>query len=276
MNDFQINFGDLAGKRYTYLPSRNISPDLLKVTMSAFATLVRHTLPELLHQTQIPKPEKNSTPLGYSRRDGSGANPDVKHYLHFTQAWAANERVRGVMVENHQLRFFISCASRLALATIPLAREIVHQFNAQFPHAEFQRYFLDAEKKPCLEFRFLAYDQLPKGSLQELGRAHFDKSGFTLGMCESRPGLEVQGADNKFQRVSPSAGNFSLILGESIQTLSKGGLRSARHRVADYGGPMAYPPTEHTSAGVARIALVCFIDSLPGMLSIPDTTVTHR
>lgn len=271
-----VDFRQLREQNYTHVSSCGVAHALLSVSMNAFATLVRYTPPEVLRATQKEKLEKNSTPLGYTRRDGKGGNPDIKHYLHFTREWSEHSDIATLAMRQLHLKFFLGCARQLSTAVTPIATALIHDFDQQFPDAGFARTFLQKNGAPCLEFRFLAYDQLPPDRTQELARPHFDKSGFTLGLYESRPGLQVQRANGVMCDVPKKEGGFSLILGDAVQDLTQGAAGSARHQVTDTRGAMQYPPTPLTPTGIARTALVCFIDPMPGTIPIRDKETLHR
>lgn len=267
-----IDHEQLRDQRFVYIPAK-VNDNLLRMTMSAFTTLVRYTPYEILHLTQRKKPEENSTPLGYTRRDGVGKNPDIKHYLHVSKDWLADHSIASLAREHGQLKFFMACAQKLLLALTPTAKWVIREFHQQYPECGFERYFLD-EGEPFLELRFLAYDKLPKGHNPILGRAHTDKSGFTFGVYESRPGLEVTGSDGMQRSVPAKKNHFSLIAGRALATLTNGLVQPSHHQVVEYGGPLRHPPTK-LCAGLSREGLICFVDTRLHALRIPDKEETH-
>lgn len=237
----------VLGQSLLYVP-HIISPKLITQANKAWLRLLREMPYEILAETQMII-SGDTTPDGYSRKEGA----DVKHFFHYTGEW--KKWARGKFPENETLTHFIRVASCLQKHLIPPALAALDLFDQEFPYAGLRGKFLSGAAEPDLIIRFLAYDIPPPGNKKEtLAKAHVDRSGLTLHVDESHPGLQVK-IRGEWVDVEARRKEFPIMIGNVLHTNTKGALAPTEHRVvARDGEPIA------RDINIARTAIVCFFD----------------
>lgn len=177
---------------------------------------------------------------GYQRRFQSKGSEDKEffHYIadnpnlikHYNLDW---------LVEHHMIlsRFF-DYAEQVHIQATDLARQVGKVLSKQVPLLEPT---LDAGRA-VTTLRFLHYD--PKNEAEQiLASPHFDRSGFTLHLYESHPGLQVLDFDHQWQDVDIKEGSALVLTGYQLEGVSKGDLQNTRHqvrRVEETGKPLGH------------------------------------
>lgn len=236
---------------------------------------VLHTVPEeALAITHVERPQKNETPDGYSRkyRDSKTGVGDNKRYFHTRESWMNLECNQKLRVQYQAYDDFLKWSRALHEQLQPVARRLIGEFDALFPEAGFLASFADGDRVPGLVIRSIAYDIIDEFDTDILAGEHYDKSGFTLGLYESAPGLEMKDVSGTYIEMRNREGYSPLMVGMHAHILTNKVLRQTWHRVRQHRAikPRA---AEHN---IMRTSFVAFIDKRPEvLLRTPDKIETH-
>jgi isopenicillin N synthase-like dioxygenase len=204
------------------------------------------------------------TPFGIETAKGHKAH-DLKEFWHVGRDLPEGHRFRDHMPDN------------LWPAEVPGFKETFQELYATFDRtglkilkaiARFleldQNYFEDAVRDGNSVLRALHYppQKEPTGEHIRAG-AHEDINAITLLLGAEEAGLELKSRDGRWLPVSPKAGELVINVGDMLQRLTNGKLRSTSHRVVN--------PTPDR-ASHARYSMPFFlhfrsdflIDALPG------------
>jgi hypothetical protein len=188
--------------------------------------------------------DENLRDLGYSFRSGTGTFADQKEFFHIWKA-ALPEVSAALKRSGVMDTLFSTLTEHLALSIAPLLQGVAMQLEEACHLSEIARE-ISSNLDKCT-FRFIHY--LPgRTSGSEIAHAHADKSGFTLHLYESEPGLECYW-DQQWRPMPVSDEQTVIIPGLALQYRSECMLKATFHRV------VATPE----AARNGRFALVCFI-----------------
>lgn len=166
--------------------------------------------------------------LGYKMRKRSLGRED-KEYFHYTPKnveFLSHYKLTGLVSENKTVANFFSFGDALYRATRDLALEIGRDLGKHLPTLP-----EELEKgKDMLTLRFLHYTPEKADDLS-LADAHFDRSGFTLHLYESHPGLQLLDWNLQWKDASIREGSTVMFTGYQLELLSKGVLQKTWHRV---------------------------------------------
>lgn len=184
--------------------------------------------------------------VGYELKKTEGANLDVKEDFHFTMGAKKWISETAESIGDEKIITFVNSAEGLVNLMEPLVLEFAQRIEKEFALEGFE----DEVKasKDMWFVRFLHYFGGRKEG-DEIATPHADKSGFTLHLYESDPGLEYLDFDKKWQEMPVSSGETAIIPGMRLQYRSENRLKAIYHRVV---------ATEETAAR-GRFSVVCFI-----------------
>ncbi len=166
--------------------------------------------------------------VGYELKQTPGANLDVKEDFHFTlgsEGWifGVAEEMKSPTVSR-----FVEDARSLAHAMEPLVLDFAQSLERQFALTGLVQEVADS--KGSWFVRFLHYFGGRKPG-DEIATPHADKSGFTLHLYESDPGLQYLDFKKAWQEMPVSAGETVIIPGMRMQYRSRNQLKALYHRV---------------------------------------------
>jgi isopenicillin N synthase-like dioxygenase len=202
------------------------------------------SLPEEI-RAKFPYNPRDGMGVGYELKKTPGTTLDIKEDFHFTsqgQKWLMDQaeevgQVAVALVEGlAELNDYMSATVRSFALEVEkvydlpgFAEEIMANSGGWF--IRFLHYFGGAEPG------------------DEIAKAHADKSGFTLHLHESDPGLQYLDRVYRWQDISMQPGETVILPGMRGQYRSKGKLKATFHRV------VATPET----AKLGRFSAVAFI-----------------
>jgi isopenicillin N synthase-like dioxygenase len=231
-----------VGRAYIPYPA-----DIRSVVENAVASWERFCRLDEAVRMQFPYDRTMNMGVGYELKKIKEAGRDLKEDFHITLsskkwlsdvAWAIKDPV---MLQ------FVDSASVLVDAVRPLILRFANELEKEFALPELAR---DVEEgKESLWFiRFLHYFG---GSAvgDEIAAPHADKSGFTLHLYESDPGLQYLNFQKNWIDMPVSTGESVAIPGMRLQYRSENRLRATYHRVI---------ATEKTARN-GRFSVVCFV-----------------
>ena len=184
--------------------------------------------------------------VGYELKKTQGSSLDLKEDFHFTTGSKKWIDQTAESIGNETISRFVKDAEGLASLIEPLVLDFAAQVEREFGLEKFAKEVRTS--KDMWFIRFLHYFGDRKEG-DEIATAHADKSGFTLHLYESDPGLQYLDFDKKWQEMPVSSGETAIIPGMRLQYRSKNQLKATYHRVV---------ATEKT-AKQGRFSVVCFI-----------------
>lgn len=197
----------------------------------------RFTFPD--HQT------KHSDP-GYKERTPADGR-DQKWYFHYVPDNPRLVEHYGLLplLEQYPLaRRFFAFAAAVDAAAYTFALNIAGDLDAHIPGIRNQ-----VERgRQHFVYRYLHYTAPP--SEENLAAPHFDRSGFTLNLQESGPGLQVLDWNGEWINVRVHPGEAAMLAGHKLEVATGGIVQKAFHRVVRQGA------AKH---GVKRASLVLFV-----------------
>ena len=166
--------------------------------------------------------------LGYKLRKRSLGRED-KEYFHYTPKNAeflSHYKLGGLVKEHNAVSDFLQFGEALYGAVRELSLEIGRDLGRFVPTLP-----TELEKgRDLLTLRFLHYT--PERSDDEsLADAHFDRSGFTLHLFESHPGLQLLDWNMMWKDAPIRDGNTVIFTGYQLELQMKGELQKTWHRV---------------------------------------------
>ena len=220
-----------------------------------FATIANHGIPdELIHRAEekakaffaLPEDVKNKyrvpggggargyTPFGIETAKGHKAH-DLKEFYHVGRDLPEGHRFRDHMPEN------------LWPAEVPGFKETFQEIYATFDRTGLkilkaiarylnipEDYFEDAVRDGNSVLRALHYPPQTEATGEHIrAGAHEDINAITLLLGAEEAGLELLTRDGRWIPVSPKAGELVINIGDMLQRLTNGVLRSTSHRVVN-------------------------------------------
>lgn len=238
-----ISVGDLSMKGLVRIP---YPAELRKSVEEAIkAWRVFCALPET-SKARFPYNAGDGMGVGYELKKKEGANLDVKEDFHFTlgsQAWIMD---MARSIGNSETTNLVNAATDLVGLMQPLVLDFASAIEKEFTLDDLRREVEDS--KAVWFVRFLHYFGGRKEG-DEIATPHADKSGFTLHLYESDPGLQYLDFGEQWKEMPVSHDETAIIPGMRLQYRSQGKLKAIYHRVV---------ATEKT-AREGRFSAVCFV-----------------
>jgi len=172
------------------------------------------------------------TPFGIETAKGASAH-DLKEFWHVGRDLPEGHRFRGHMPDNlwpSEVEGFKDVFQRLYAAFDEAGLKILRAV-ARFLKLD-EEYFTDTVRDGNSVMRLLHYPPIdkPTGSHSRAG-AHEDINTITLLLGAEEAGLQLQTKDGRWLDVSPKPGELVINIGDMLQRLTNGKLRSTSHRV---------------------------------------------
>jgi len=172
------------------------------------------------------------TPFGIETAKGASAH-DLKEFWHVGRDLPEGHRFRGHMPDNlwpSEVEGFKDVFQRLYAAFDEAGLKILRAV-ARFLKLD-EEYFTDTVRDGNSVMRLLHYPPIDKrtGSHIRAG-AHEDINTITLLLGAEEAGLQLQTKDGRWLDVSPKPGELVINIGDMLQRLTNGKLRSTSHRV---------------------------------------------
>ena len=220
-----------------------------------FAIIADHGIPdELIHRAEekakaffaLPEEVKRKylipggggargyTPFGIETAKGRQAH-DLKEFWHVGRDLPAGHRFRDHMPDNlwpSEVPDFKNTFTEL-FATFDTAGLKVLKAIARYLKID-EDYFEDAVRDGNSVLRALHYPPVPKPTGEHIrAGAHEDINAITLLLGAEEAGLELLTRDGRWIPVSPKPGELVINIGDMLQRLTNGKLRSTTHRVVN-------------------------------------------
>jgi len=205
------------------------------------------------------------TPFGVETAKGLSAH-DLKEFWHVGRELPAGHRYRDVMPDNvwpNEVPRFR--ATMLALfEAFDVAGARILAAVARFLSVD-EDYFAETIRDGNSVLRLLHYPPVEAGAGASIrAGAHEDINAITLLLGAEEAGLELKTRDGRWLAVSPEPGELVVNIGDMLQRLTNGRLRSTSHRVVN-------PAPER--ARKARFSMPFFLHFRPDFLieALPGT-----
>ena len=205
------------------------------------------------------------TPFGVETAKGLSAH-DLKEFWHVGRELPAGHRYRDVMPDNvwpNEVPRFR--ATMLALfEAFDVAGARILAAVARFLSVD-EDYFAETIRDGNSVLRLLHYPPVEAGAGASIrAGAHEDINAITLLLGAEEAGLELKTRDGRWLAVSPEPGELVINIGDMLQRLTNGRLRSTSHRVVN-------PAPERASK--ARFSMPFFLHFRPDFLieALPGT-----
>ena len=210
------------------------------------------------------------TAFGVETAKGGTAS-DLKEFWHVGRELAAGHKFRAVMADNVWptevegfRETFLELYDAFDAAGLKVLRAI-----ARFLAVD-EEYFTDTVRDGNSVMRLLHYPPIdqPSGNQIRAG-AHEDINTITLLIGAEEAGLELQTRDGRWLPVSPTPGELVVNIGDMLQRLTNGRLRSTSHRVVN-------PAPDRASR--ARYSMPFFLHFRPDFMieALPGTVPTGQ
>jgi isopenicillin N synthase-like dioxygenase len=189
---------------------------------------------------------KNHMGVGYELKKTAGSFLDQKEDFHFTtgeEKWLQNETDK---IKNKEALNLVEISKNLVTEMSPFILDYARSLEKDFGLTGLEQEV--RESKDHWFLRYLHYFGERKVG-EEIATSHADKSGFTLHLYESDPGLEMLTMDMNWVPMPVGNGNTVIIPGMRLQYRSKNKLKALFHRV------LATKDTAKTG----RFSMVCFV-----------------
>jgi len=172
------------------------------------------------------------TPFGIETAKGASAH-DLKEFWHVGRDLPEGHRFRAHMPDNlwpAEVAGFKDTFQKLYAAFDEAGLKILRAV-ARFLKLD-EEYFTDTVRDGNSVMRLLHYPPIdkPTGSHIRAG-AHEDINTITLLLGAEEAGLQLQSKDGRWLDVSPKPGELVINIGDMLQRLTNGKLRSTSHRV---------------------------------------------
>ena len=205
------------------------------------------------------------TAFGVETAKGATAS-DLKEFWHVGRELAAGHQFRSVMADNVSpaevegfRETFLELYDAFDAAGLKVLRAI-----ARFLKVD-EDYFTDTVRDGNSVMRLLHYPPIDKPTGNQIrAGAHEDINTITLLIGAEEAGLELQTKDGRWLPVSPKPGELVVNIGDMLQRLTNGVLRSTSHRVVN---------PEPDRAAHARYSMPFFLHFRPNFLieALPET-----
>jgi isopenicillin N synthase-like dioxygenase len=202
-------------------------------------------LPENV-RLQFPYDKGNGMGVGYELKKTPGTSRDLKEDFHFTlgkREWLANAAQQSSQLVSSEL---VGAAASLLSDLGPFIESFAYSLENEFVLNGLRQEVVDSQGIWFLRFLHYFGDRHPG---EEIATSHADKSGFTLHLYESDPGLQMLDFQKKWTDIDLSKNETVIIPGMRLQYRSQNTLKATYHRVI---------ATKET-AREGRFAIVCFI-----------------
>jgi len=203
------------------------------------------TLPEE-RKILFPYNPNDGMGVGYELKKTKGIARDLKEDLHFTTGqndWLANAAKTTGVRECEEL---VKKAHSLIIMMSPMIIDFAESLEKTFGLKYFVEDVADNQDQWFLRFLHYLGDRVVG---EETATSHADKSGFTLHLYESDPGLQFLNWDLTWHDAHVSPGTAVIIPGMRMQFRSENNIKALFHRVI---------ATEKT-ATEGRFSMVCFV-----------------
>lgn len=250
-----------------------VSPTLTKEAIAILVRVLEEVPEQRLWDTHYPLPYKNSTPLGYTTKEGrmklnrlTGREEweDAKILFQSDRTWPSLPVVRELA--RTCPTFDQLCAAIVALleAYEPIVANTIRALAREYPLYE-THCFRDGIM-PQLVIRLVAYKTVG-GRVFAAG--HYDKGAHTFTVCESAPGLHIQTRQGEIYAPELVPSRSLLMVGHHAHhTLTNGAFQKTWHWVNQ---PVGHALTER----FGRVSIVLFADTLPERTENPSYQETH-
>ena len=174
------------------------------------------------------------TAFGVETAKGGSAS-DLKEFWHVGRELPAGHKFREVMADNVWpaevegfRETFLELYDAFDAAGLKVLRAIARYLSVD------EEYFTDTVRDGNSVMRLLHYPPIdrPSGNQIRAG-AHEDINTITLLIGAEEAGLELQTRDGRWLPVSPKPGELVVNIGDMLQRLTNGRLRSTSHRVVN-------------------------------------------
>ena len=179
------------------------------------------------------------TAFGVETAKGGTAS-DLKEFWHVGRELAAGHKFREVMADNiwpseipEFKETFLALYDAFDAAGLKILRAVARYLGVD------EEYFTDTVRDGNSVMRLLHYPPVDKVLASEGGGnhiragAHEDINTITLLLGAEEAGLELQTRDGRWLPVSPKPGELVVNIGDMLQRLTNGRLRSTSHRVVN-------------------------------------------
>ncbi len=197
-------------------------------------------------KTQFPYNPNNGMGVGYELKTTPGLSHDLKEDLHVTTGMSDWLRQSAEQTGDPIITALISQAEYLINLMKPLVINFAKQVETEFSIKDFADEVENSQDAWFL--RFLHFFGNRKAG-DELATSHADKSGFTLHLYESDPGLQCLTMDLTWVNMPVSPGETVIIPGMRLQYRSGNILKALFHRVV----------ATDATATAGRFSMVCFV-----------------
>jgi isopenicillin N synthase-like dioxygenase len=238
-----IKMNDFQDKGFVAVPYPAGLRSKVEEAVSAWERFCR--LPESI-KLNFPYGSDTGMGVGYELKKTPGANLDVKEDFHFTTGARENLINIARSLKNTEAANFIKSADELVELMEPFVLDFAELLQKQFLIENLRSEVV--ESKPAWFVRFLHYFGGRRMD-EEIATPHADKSGFTLHLYESDPGLEYLDRKKHWRPMPVSETETVIIPGMRMQYRSQNRLKATYHRV------VATPKT----AEDGRFSMVCFV-----------------
>lgn len=198
-------------------------------------------------KTSFPYFDVEGVGVGYELKKTPGSTLDLKEDFHYTQISSSDLDDEAATLKHEAIDNFLRSASSLVDLMRPLVLDAAQQMQEAYNMPGLTDEVADGEVSSWV-VRFLHYFGGSQTG-EEIAKAHADKSGFTLHLYESDPGLQYLDRAYEWQDMTVSEGETVIIPGMRGQYRSGNRLKATFHRV------IATPKT----AVAGRFSVVCFI-----------------
>lgn len=184
--------------------------------------------------------------VGYELKKTAGTCLDLKEDFHYTSGmreWLASA---ADAVGNRHASDVVATANSLLNLLTPFIIAFAQQVEKEFLLDGFAQEIADSQNVWFV--RFLHYFGDRKVG-DEIATSHADKSGFTLHLYESSPGLQFLDFKKQWKDVKMTHKDTVIIPGMRLQYRSHNTLKALFHRVV----------ATRTTAQTGRFAMVCFV-----------------
>jgi isopenicillin N synthase-like dioxygenase len=184
--------------------------------------------------------------VGYELKKTAGTCLDLKEDFHYTSGmheWLAQA---ASIVGNKYASDVVASANSLLNLLTPFITAFAQEVEKEFALEGFAQEIADSQDMWFVRYLHYFGDRHVG---DEIATSHADKSGFTLHLYESSPGLQFLDFKKQWKEVSMTSTDTVIIPGMRLQYRSKNVLKALFHRVV----------ATRTTAKTGRFAMVCFV-----------------
>ncbi len=210
------------------------------------------------------------TPFGVETAKGA-THHDLKEFWHVGRELPDDHRYRSLMARNvwvEDLPGFKALSLEMFEAFDSMGRDLLRPIARILGLAD--DYFEDKVQEGNSVLRVIHYPPLPPTPTESVrAGAHEDINVITLLLGAEEPGLQVKTLQGQWLSVNPQPGSLVVNVGDMLQRLTNGVLRSTTHRVIN-------PPRERAS--VARFSMPYFLHFNPDFIikALPSCVTPKR